>query len=133
MTFCKITAFPNCEKVSDAARLWFLQSNHGMKMCLKLVCECTAGVSHLKMLEINRQALFRYPWTQHLVRITKFTIIHSYTHYVDIYILGLTGYSTQMCCFVNIPSILGVVVLTQTDTNRHLRGTSAHHGDRIPA
>lgn len=91
------------------------------------------GVSHLKMLQVNKLALFGYPWTQHLVFIIHFTFRHSFTQYVEVYILNLTGYSTQMCYSVNIPPILSVVVLTETDTNHHLRGTSAHHNDRIPA
>lgn len=84
------------------------------------------------MLEVNTQALFRYPWTQHLVCIMHFTFRCSFTLYVKIHILNLTGYSTQMCYSVNISPILSVVVLTETDTNHHLRGTSAHHDDLIP-
>lgn len=100
-----------------------------MKMCLKLVCKCKIGVSHLKMLEVNKRALFRYPWTQHLVCIIHLTFRRSFTWHADIHILNLTGYSTQMCYTVNILPILTVVVLTETDTNHHLRGTSArHHG-----
>ncbi len=110
-----------------------LHSNPRMKMCLELVCKCMVGVSHLKMLEVNKQAVFRYPWTQHLVCIIDFTFRRSFTQYVDIHILNLTGYSTQMCYSVNIPPILCVVVLTETDTNHHLRGTSARHDDLIPA
>ena len=104
-----------------------------MKMCLKSVYKCTVGASHLKMLEVNKRTLFRYPWTQHLVCIIRFTFRRSFTQYVDVYILNLTGYSTQMCYSVNIPPILSLVVLTETDTNHHLRGTSARHDDLIPA
>lgn len=103
------------------------------KVCLKLVYKCTVGVSHHKMLEVNKPALFRYPWTQHLVCIILFTFRHSFTQYVDVHILHLTGYSTQMCYSVNILFILTVVVLTERDTNHHLRGTSARHDDLIPA
>lgn len=39
---------------------------------------CSVGVSHLKMQEVNKRALFRYPWTQHLVCIIHFTLIHSF-------------------------------------------------------
>ncbi len=104
-----------------------------MKMCLKSVCKCMVRASHLKMLQVNRRALFRYPWTQHLVCIILFTFRRSFTEYVVVHILNLTGYSTQMCYSVNIPLILGAVVLTETDTNHHLRGTSARHHDLIPA
>lgn len=102
-------------------------------MCLNLVCKCTVRVSHLKMLKVNKQALFRYPWTQHLVCIIQSTFRRNFTWHANIHILNLTGYSTQMCYSVNIPPILSVVVLTETDTNHHLRGTSAHHDDLILA
>lgn len=85
------------------------------------------------MLDVNKRALFRYPWTQHLVCIMLFTFRRSFTQYVDAQILNLTGNSTQMCYSVNIPPILSVVVMSATDTNHHLRGTSARHDDLIPA
>lgn len=52
---------------------------------------------------------------------------------MDVYILNLTGHSTQMCYSLNIPPILSGVVLTESDTNRHLRGTSALHNDLTAA
>lgn len=129
-----MTPVPNCKKkASDVPRLWFLYSNHRTKMCLKLVCKCTVGASHLKMLEVNKLTLFGYLWSQHLVCIIHFTFIRSFTWYVDIHILSLTEYSTQMCYSVNISPILSLVVLTERDTNHHLRGTSACHSDLIPA
>lgn len=110
--------------------------NYAAKMCLKqskLECNCEVGACHLKMREVNKAALFRYPWTQHLVCIIHFTFRCCLTRYVDIHILNLTGYSTQMCCTLNIPPIFSVVVLTEADTKNHQRGTSAHHHDLIPA
>lgn len=60
-------------------------------------------LSHRKTLEVNKLALFRYPWTRHLVCIILFSFRYSFTQYVDIRILNLTGYSTQMCYTVNTP------------------------------
>lgn len=74
------------------------------------------GASHLKMLDVNTQALFRYPWTRHLVCITHFTFRCSFTRYVKIHILNSTAYSTQMCYSVNTFPILSVAVLTETLT-----------------
>lgn len=104
---------------------WSLYKNHRVKMCLELVCcKCTLGLSHVKILEVNKRALFRYPWTQHLVCIILFSFRYSFTQYVDIRILNLTGYSTQMCYSVNNPPtpnppILGV---DRTDTNTPFEG-----------
>lgn len=85
------------------------------------------------MLGVNKLALFRDPWTQHLVCIILFwTFRCSFTLYVKIHILNLTGYSTQMCYTVNSSLIPSVVVLTQADTNHHPRGTSARRRDPIP-
>lgn len=105
--------------VSDIPQLLlnliFIQSSQKQNVFEMGVGKCMVGASQLKMLEVNKHILFRYPWTQHLVCIIYFTFRHSFTECVDIHILNLTADSTQMCYSVNISPIFSVVILTEAD------------------
>lgn len=107
-------------------------------MGLELVrCKCMLVVSYLKMLEVNKRALFGYPRTQHLVRIMLSSRRRSSTQRVDVCILNLTEYSTQMCYTVNTPPPTPPPLISLALTEQTLaavgEGTSARHVDPIPA
>lgn len=106
-------------------------------MELELVlCKCMLVVSYLKMLEVNRRALFGYPRTQHLVRIILSSRRRSSTQRVDVRILNLTEYSTQMCYSVNTPPPTPPPLISSPLTEQTLaavgEGTSARHVDPDP-